>query len=284
MEHVLKAHQAVLLSMLKELDRICRKYDIRYMLFAGTALGAIRHTGFIPWDDDLDVIMLRDEYEKFLEIAGKELPEEYYLQKEFSEHWPCFFSKIRKNNTAYMEKTVPKDPLQHQGVYIDIFPCDRLSDCALMRRVQFWASKVVIAKSLDKRGYLTDSICKKIWIRFCSVLPLRPFLYLAKLPKKKRYRMVHSFFGGSAKYKKSIYPREWFEEIKLTAFEDGEFFVSSFVESLLTCLYGDYTILPSESERVCKVHAMKIDLEHSYEQYIEWQAAQNIDVYTRSIR
>ncbi len=283
MENILKAHQKVLLSMLKELDRICRKHDIRYMLFAGTALGAVRHAGFIPWDDDLDVIMLRDDYEKFLKIAEKELPEEYFLQKEFSEHWPCFFSKIRKNNTACIEKTIPKDPLQHQGIYIDIFPCDRLSNCGLMRRVQFIASKIVIAKALYQRGYLTNSRCKKIVMRICSVLPSKPFLYLTKLPQKKNSRMVHAFFSGSVKYREGIYPAEWFEERKLMAFEDAEFFVSSSVEQMLTCLYGDYMTLPPEAERVC-MHVMKIDLEHSYEQYIEWQASQKIDVYTRSIR
>lgn len=284
MEDILRAHQMLLLSMLKELDRICRKHDIPYTLFAGTALGAVRHAGFIPWDDDLDVIMLRKDYERFLTIAEQELPAEYYLQKEFSEHWPCFFSKIRKNNTAYMEKTIPKDPLQHQGIYIDIFPCDHLSDCPIMRRVQFFASKIVIAKSLYQRGYLTNSRCKKIAMRLASLLPRKPFLYLVKLPKKENSRMVHSFFGGSAKYRKSIYPREWFESRKLMAFEDAEVFVSASVDQLLTCLYGDYMTLPPEEERICKVHAMKIDPEHSYEQYIEWQANQKIDVYTRSIR
>lgn len=128
-----RRHQLVLLEMLKEFDRICRRHDIPYMLFAGTALGAQRHGGFIPWDDDLDVIMLRPAYQRFLEVAESELDGAYYLQKEFSDHWPMFFSKLRKNGTACMEKFRPKDQLMHQGVYMDIFPCDALSDSRIMR-------------------------------------------------------------------------------------------------------------------------------------------------------
>lgn len=284
MKNTLRQHQLVLLSMLKELDLICRKHNIKYILFSGTALGAVRHGGFIPWDDDLDVIMFRDEYERFLSVAEKELSSEYYLQKEFSEHWPCFFSKIRKNNTAYIEKTVPKDPLQHQGVYIDIFPCDRLSNNKFMRKIQFFSSKIVIAKSLKKRGYLTDSTFKRLFMTICTVVPCKPFLYLSKLPALKNYCMVHSFFGASSKYERSIFPREWLEERQLIMFEDSEFYVSTHVKPLLFRLYGDYMTLPSEEERACKIHAMIIDLENSYEGYIEWQSKQKIDVYTRSIR
>ena len=88
--------QEMLLQILREFDRICRKHKIQYMLFAGSAIGAARHKGFIPWDDDIDVAMLRPEYERFMAVAQSELDEKiYYLQKEFSAHWPIFFSKLR---------------------------------------------------------------------------------------------------------------------------------------------------------------------------------------------
>ena len=154
----LRRHQAVLLELLTEFDRICVKHGIGYVLFAGSALGAVRHQGFIPWDDDLDVAMLRADYQRFLQLAPAELGEQYFLQGEFSAHWPMFFSKLRKNGTACMERFVPKDEKMHQGIYMDIFPVDNLSDNALVRKIQFAASKVVIAKGLDRRGYLTDLI------------------------------------------------------------------------------------------------------------------------------
>ena len=154
----LSEHQKLLLSMLKDFDAVCRKHNIQYMLFAGTALGAVRHRGFIPWDDDADVIMLRSEYERFFECAAKDFDTgKYFVQREFSPHWPMQFSKLRLNNTACIEKYHPKDPEIHQGVYIDIFPCDNLAYKKAVRKLQFSASKIVIAKALYARGYETDS-------------------------------------------------------------------------------------------------------------------------------
>lgn len=101
MNKQLQKHQGIMFQMLCELDAICRRNNINYMLFAGSALGAVRHKGFIPWDDDLDIVMLREDYDRFLSVAPNELDgKQYYLQKEFSSHWPMFFSKLRKNNTA----------------------------------------------------------------------------------------------------------------------------------------------------------------------------------------
>lgn len=101
MAYTLQQHQAVLLEMLCQVDKICRKYDIPYTLFSGTALGAVRHEGFVPWDDDLDVIMLRRDYRRFLQVAPGELGENYFLQKEFSQHWPMFFPSYEKRHSLY---------------------------------------------------------------------------------------------------------------------------------------------------------------------------------------
>ena len=171
----LREHQLALLQMLHEIDRVCRKHNITYTLFAGTALGAVRHGGFIPWDDDLDIIMLRPEYDRFLALAPNELDSTaYYLQREFSEHWPMFFTKLRRNGTACIERYIPRDPLTHQGIYIDIFPCDNLSDAPAKRGRQFLASKAVIARALYQRGYLTDSPGKKLAMQLKETV-LLPF-------------------------------------------------------------------------------------------------------------
>lgn len=280
-----KRYKEVLLELLSELENVCRKYNIQYMLFAGTALGAIRHHGFIPWDDDLDIVMLRDDYNRFLDVAIQELDlEKYYLQKEFSEHWPLFFSKLRKNNTACMERYIPKDKAIHQGIYIDIFPCDNLSDNRVIGKMQFWASKVVIAKSLDRRGYLTGSILKKIFMLFCRCMPLMPFHKFACGYHFKNTKCVHTFFGASSKFQKSVYSREWLTDVAFKSFENREYPVSRHYDALLTRLYGDYMTPPPPHERKCKVHADLVDTEHSYTDYLDWQENQKITVYTRSIR
>lgn len=285
METDLSRLHAVQLDLLRQVDRICRKHGIAYMLFAGTALGAVRHHGFIPWDDDLDIIMLRPAYEAFLRAAACELNSEIYtLQSEFTEHWPMFFSKLRRNNTTYLEKYYPKDPMTNLGVYIDIFPCDTLSDHPVMRKLQFAASKVVIAKSLDARGYLTDSRAKQAFIFVCRLLPGKLFHRLAVQRNHGKTRYVHTFFAAASSYEKSVFPRSWLEQVEQIPFEDGVFPVSAQYDMLLRTLYGDYMQLPPEEERACKVHALKVDLEHSYQEYAQWHREQKFDIFTRSIR
>lgn len=281
----MNAHQRLLLEMLKDVDAVCRKHHIRYQLFAGTALGAARQGGFIPWDDDLDVILARSEYERFFREAVDDFdPKIYYVQKENSAHWPMQFSKLRRNNTACIEKYRPKDPLTHQGVYIDIFPCDNLSGNLLMQGVQFAASKVIIAKALYARGYETDNFSKRLFMQVCRFLPRRPLEKVCMRQWDEQTRLFHSFLAAGRRFQKNRMPREWMEESVEIPFEDGIFPITAYYDALLTQLYGDWRALPSPSERRCKEHAMIIDLRHSYTEYLVEQQDMKIETYTRSIR
>ncbi len=277
-------HQAVLYELLVEFDRICRIHQIPYTLFAGTALGAVRHSGFIPWDDDADVLMLREDYDRFLAVAGKELDGRYFLQAEYSEHWPMGWSKLRKNNTTCLEKYFPKDPEVHQGIYIDIFPCDNASDNLLMRKLQFLSSRVMVAKSLYARGYETDSLLKKVFMQGCRILPGAPFRALALQRGNRDSELVHTFFGGTRTDKSSVFPRKWFAECEDVKFGEHEFRISSHYDALLTTLYGDYMTIPEEKDRACKVHAILVDPEKNYTEYAHYRDNMKFEVYTRSIR
>ena len=284
MAATIKEQQQALYSLLCEFDRVCRELDIPYILFAGTMLGAVRHQGFIPWDDDLDVILLRRDYERLLKEADGVLNrEKFFLQKEFSHQWPMFFSKLRLNNTACLEKYHPKDPESHQGVYMDIFPCDNAFDSAFGRKLQFYASKVVIAKSLDRRGYETDSKKKKLFMALCRFVPAAPFRALVKGPKGET-KLVHDFFGAGSSFNKSLFPRSWLEEKRMETFCEGEYPISEDYDGFLSTLYGDYMTLPPEEDRKCKQHAILVDLEHSYLEYRHYREGMTFDVYTRSIR
>ena len=279
-----REHQNALLTIFREFDRICKKLDIPYVLFAGTMLGAVRHQGFIPWDDDLDVMMLRKDYDRFLREAESVLDgETFFLQKEFSEHWPMFFSKLRLNGTTCLEKYHPKDPDIHQGVYIDIFPCDNAAESGFGRKLQFYASKVVIAKALGARGYDTDSRIKKLFIGACRFLPRTPFLRLVKRMNKPG-DTVQSFLGGGSRYEKNIYPRAWFAERVDTVFENGVYPISRYSHELLQQLYGDYMQIPPPEDRACKEHVLLLDLENSYDTYAGYRDGMTFEVYTRSIR
>lgn len=277
--------QKIQLSMLKDFDAVCQRHRISYQLFSGTALGAVRHKGFIPWDDDIDVVMLREDYERFFDSASKELDSnKYYVQREFSEHWPMFFSKLRLNGTTYIEKYHSHDARIHQGIYIDIFPCDNLSDSRLMQKLQYIASKIVIAKSLYARGYETNSTVKKCFMQFCRILPTEPFKRLCIRKNDSSSLKVHTFFGGGKKFERSIFLREWFEQSLKMRFEDSVFPVSAHYDEMLRVMYGDYMVMPTLEQRVCKRHAAIVDINKPYTFHLEEQRNMKIEKYTESIR
>ena len=279
-----QAHQAALRRLLQEFDRVCKELNIPYVLYAGTLLGAVRHQGFIPWDDDLDVLMLREDYRRFLAEAPSLLnTDTFFLQQEFSEHWPLFFSKLRLNGTTCLEKVHPKDPQMHQGIYIDIFPCDAARKTALGRRMQFAASKVVIAKALDKRGYDTDSTAKKLMIAVCRLLPQRPFLRFVQHGNADG-DAVHTFLAAARSYSKNVIPRRFLTQRCTVTFEGDSYPAPADYDACLHLLYGDYMTLPPPEERVCKQHSILIDTEHSYEAYADYREGMTFEVYTRSIR
>lgn len=280
----LRDHQQAILEILREFDRVCKALDIPYVLFAGSMLGAVRHKGYVPWDDDIDVIMHRRDYQRFLEEADSVLDNHrFYLQKEYSEHWPMYFSKLRLNNTACIEKYHPRDPQIHQGVYMDIFPCENALKSAFGRMCQFLASKIVVAKCLDKRGYDTDSVGKRVFMYLCRLLPMKPFLTLTKAGGEDS-EYVHSFLGGSRSFRKSLYPRRIFRERLMVEFEGGSYPIPAGYDELLRQLYGDYMRMPPPEQREVKQHAILIDLDNSYEIYGNVRDGMKFDVYTRSIR
>ena len=112
------------LSVLNEIKRVCDRNGIKYYITAGTLLGAVRHGGFIPWDDDVDIVMKREDYERFGRICRAELRPGFFYQSEQTERdYPFGFAKVRKDNTSVREKIL--DGLEiHKGCYVDIFPLD----------------------------------------------------------------------------------------------------------------------------------------------------------------
>lgn len=125
-----------LYGLLGEADRICRKYDIPYFLIGGTAIGALYDQAILPWDDDVDIGMTRDAYERFLQVAPTELGADYFLSWIGTDpHTPYYYAKLKKNGTLFVE-TLFRDVPMHQGIYIDILPFDRVPNSHLEHRVQ----------------------------------------------------------------------------------------------------------------------------------------------------
>lgn len=281
----LREHQEAMLCLLHELDRICKVLGIPYTLFAGSLLGAVRHKGFIPWDDDLDVLMFRDDYERFLSSASEVLNKErFFLQSEFTPSWPMFFSKLRLNGTTCIERFHPRDASMHQGIYIDIFPCDSAFSSPLMQRLQFFSSKVVIAKSLKRRGYETNSFPKKMFMALCSVLPSKPFRRFCTCSAPSSSKWVHTFFGAAKSFRKNVFLRCTLSNTIMMEFEDDLFPVPCEYASVLSQLYGDYNVIPDEAAINSKKHAILVDTTHPQSFYEHYTDGMKFDTHTISIR
>jgi len=204
-----KLHET-LYEILAEIDRICEKHGIPYFITGGTAIGAYFWEAIIPWDDDVDVGMTRRNYERFLEVAPKELGDRYFLQSPQTDpHVPFYFAKIRKNDTLFCENQF-KGIDMHQGIFVDIFPFDSIPDDEKKEKrqnaIMNFFNGCLIAKEIwqyDKFGKCEVEEPRKIGWMQCLVIKL--FTYL---PKRCLFYMVRNsqtkYNGGQYKRCKQI--------------------------------------------------------------------------------
>jgi len=231
-------------------DAFCRKNNIKYFLLGGTALGAVRHAGFIPWDDDFDVCMDLYNYSKFLKLWKLNPSTKFYLQEENTNEWPLYFSKLRLNGSKYLEAE-DQGRIMHNGVYIDIMCLNRLSNILPVRLLQFFAAKLLSAEAIFKRGYTTTSFLKKLFIHG-SRLALKIFgkknllsFIRFKNHDSSCYYLGHFF--GRAPYRKSLIRADLLVDGKLINFSGRKFWVFSDVDEYLKNRFGEcYMEMPSE--------------------------------------
>lgn len=259
---LLRNSQMVMLSILKEIDVLCKKHNIKYFLDGGTLLGAIRHKGFIPWDDDLDIGMLRSDYEKFLQVAQKELGDKYFVQDWFTDtEFGFWFTKIRLRNTLYLEKSSSVKK-KHNEFFIDIFPYDNYPDDPKIRnkiniKLEF-LKRCLLAKTNYPMWNTSDgfSIKRFLIYKFLYVIAffipkvniIKKYIYYSQKFNKQTTKKV--FPQGNSKSGKFCLEREYFEKLHLTEFENGIFPVLDDYDDFLKILYGDYMLLPPIEKRL----------------------------------
>lgn len=259
-KYSLKQIQEKLLVILLEFDRICKKNNLKYSLDSGTLLGAIRHNGFIPWDDDVDVVMLRKDYKKFIRACKKDLNHDLFTLEttKTSKYYSYNFGKLKMNNTIYEEKGSSKVK-EHKGLFLDIFPLDNTSK--ITYKIQYKLAYFWQTIRWNKIGREFSTSHKKINSFFGKILPLKLVNFNAEFalrfcnifPTKNVCKLCHYGKG------KKPHSRQFYTNIIEHTFEGEKFFVPKDYETWLNMRYGDWKKLPP-IEQQKPGHAIRIEL------------------------
>lgn len=251
--------QKIELEMLIFLDKVCKKNNIEYFLDSGTLIGAARHKGFIPWDDDVDIILKREDYNKLL-IALKKEEDRYVCHTIDEPNYVFPYAKLIDTTTELHEKNV-KDDIKF-GVYIDIFVLDKLPTFKITQLIYFnivaflrWSSVVLSKKEYSKNFF------KASFKRILEILPSNTFPRLtnasaALFGQKKHFEYYTGILCTAKKYK--YIERKWFDKAIYVDFENISLPVPVQYDAYLRMLYGDYMKMPDQESRA--THQIKVEL------------------------
>jgi len=259
-EKTLRRAQLKMVEILTAIDDICTRHNIDYWLTAGTLLGAVRHNGFIPWDDDCDIIMFRKDYDRFMEIAQKELPKNLLLQnKDLNPNYPKKMTKVHMKGTKLVEAKESMNEKFHQGIWVDVFILDYYPDYAkyITRALQI-VPKLHSKKKKSPKGSL----------KYLGYGALSGALYLLHGPLRYFFYWVSKFYQRNENLKLIGLQAEVFDDVFMTMEDlypinrniifEGKFFpIQNQYRKWLEEKYGDYMTIPPVEER--RIHAKYIE-------------------------
>lgn len=263
---ILRQVQLIQLEMLIEVDRICKKCGIHYNIIAGTLLGAIRHKGYIPWDDDADVALLRPEYEKFRTACKMELDKTrfYFQDHRNTKGYRWGYGKLRKKNTLFLREYQEHMPYK-QGIFIDIFPLDGVPDNYFLRSIKNFECFCVRKILWSKVGKIAEkTFWKRQVYKILDMIPenqvFRYYHRMIYIANQKETRMVRILMFPTPNSEYGYY-RNWYENSVDTVFEGKVFQGIRDYGSYLSFKFGAYMELPPAEKR--KTHPIsKIDFDY----------------------
>ncbi len=262
--------QDSILKIAVYIDTLCQENDINYILAGGSALGAIKYGGFIPWDDDMDIYMKYDDFHKFRRIFEERGDHDtYYLQQLSYRDGMVASAKLRLNGTTYLERAT-KDWKIHQGIFIDIFILHQCPDNVIKQFVQCMAAKYILAKGQSYKNIRYTGI-RKIVTTVLRLLP-KDFGTRRALKIIYQYDTIETshlcHFMGKAFFKKGIYSSIFLQAYQRHPFEKVQLMISAHTHEYLTKYYGDYMQLPSQAARKHAQHAYFWDITKDYSNYV----------------
>ena len=261
------ALQKANLYILQEIGRICKKYKINYTLDSGTLLGAIRHGGFIPWDDDADIAMTRANFEAFRRIVKRELSDklEFIMPNEFKNGkvFYDFTPRIIYKPSARYKNNDKKDPYEGKlnHLWVDIFILDKLPKSKLLQRFVLFNQKLIYLFSMGHRKKLELKKYKgsmKLAVLFFSIfgkiIPMKSLFKLqdrlSKLIYKSRKSTTWYYSNYQPDYIDIKVNKDWYEKYLNIKFEDATLSIIDEYDSVLHLVYGDYMTPPPKADRV----------------------------------
>ena len=264
----LSAVQQILLGYLLEVDRICRKYNITYYLGGGTLLGAARHNGFIPWDDDVDIMMLREDYDRFLEVAARELPDDIILQdpKKDKNYFYCY-AKLRIKNTVFSTDFSKYHKNTEDGFAFDIFCHDKTANSKFGQKLHsqltlFWLAMVFNKwnkRKVDNGKKIPSIICNFLKNIFPLRFSMKMLLCTLEMFKhKKNAKYLYDGMGKSVH--KGGFDKSFVENEIRVDFEGHKLPVPAKYKDYLTNHYGDFMELAPLSTRLLSHEITMCDL------------------------
>lgn len=264
--------QDKILEIMKYIDRLCRENGIVYYIMGGTALGAVRHGGFIPWDDDLDIFMTSDQYEKFKAVLETQNSDQFVLQEWRTTPKYLEYAKVRMNGTTFIEEVFKDRTDMHHGIYVDIMILHKVPQCKLIQRFVYLESKFVTLYALSQRNWKPKT---KGQAKVLKLLKFLPCKLMAKIAyshiyrydnRKKNYQ--YCYWITPAKFRNGLFDKTFFEKPVDVPFEDTVLMGSERIKDYLAYRYGDYMKLPSEEARKASVHAFVFDTQKDYSEYV----------------
>ncbi len=246
--------QQVELELLGEFDRVCRLNDIKYSITGGTLLGAVRHGGFIPWDDDADISMLRSEYEKFTSVCDRDLDSSkfYFQDIDRTEGYRWGYGKLRRKDTLFLREYQEHMPYE-QGIFIDVFPRDGVPDGFLAERFHHFKCFMIRKFLWSEVGKIADkSKAKRILFAVMSVLSkkwiFKAYHRLVKDSNTKPTIRVRALTFPIPRKGKG-YLREWYDSYEDIDFAGQALMTESRYKEWLTYEFNNYMDLPSVEKR-----------------------------------